>query len=78
VDVSVKGSVILAGAGVRAEQEADKRINAAQDERFRRVMYRFTNHIVSENLLINRKNILRLAYVAEIKTLLLVCRRAEV
>ena len=66
---------MLAGAGVGAEQEADKRIIAVQNERFRRVVYRFTNHIVSENLLINRENILRMAYIAEIKILLLVCRR---
>jgi hypothetical protein len=38
-------------------------------------MVRFTNHIVSENLLINRKNILRLAYIAEIKILLQTSRR---
>ena len=56
MDASVEGATTLAGAGVGAEQEADKRIIAAQDERFRRVIYRFTNHIVSENLLINREN----------------------
>jgi hypothetical protein len=60
VNVSVEGTAMLADVEVGAEQEADKRIIAAQDERFRRVMYRFTNHIVSENLLINRENILRL------------------
>ena len=47
---------MLAVAGFGAEQEADKRIIAAQDKRFRRVIYRFTNYIVSENLLINREN----------------------
>ena len=47
---------MLADAGVGVEQEADKRIIATQDERFRKVIYRFTNHIVSENLLINREN----------------------
>jgi hypothetical protein len=56
VEASVAGEAILAEAEVGAEQEADRRINAAQNERFRRVMYRFTNHIVSENLLINREN----------------------
>ena len=60
MDASVAGEAILTDAEVGAEQEADKRIIAAQDERFRRVMYRFTNHIVSENLLINRENLLRL------------------
>ena len=60
VEASVAGEAILAEAEVGAEQEADRRINAAQNERFRRVMYRFTNHIVSENLLINRENLLRL------------------
>ena len=50
VEASVAGEAILAEAEVGAEQEADRRINAAQNERFRRVMYRFTNHIVSENL----------------------------
>ena len=41
-------------------------------------MYRFTNHIVSENLLINRENILRIAHIDEIKILPLVCRRIHV
>jgi hypothetical protein len=50
MEASVAGEAILTDAEVGAEQEADKRIIAAQDERFRRVMYRFTNHIVSENL----------------------------
>jgi hypothetical protein len=56
VDASVAGEAMLAVAGFGAEQEADKRISAPQDKRFRRVIYRFTNHIVSENLLINREN----------------------
>ena len=60
MDVSVEGGAMLAEVGVGAEQEADKRIIAAQNERCRKVIYRFTNHIVSENLLINRENILRL------------------
>jgi hypothetical protein len=60
VDASVESEAMLAVADVGAEQEADKRISAAQNERFRRVIYRFTNHIVSENLLINRENMLRL------------------
>ena len=78
MEASVAGEAILAEAEVGAEQEADKRIIAAQNKRFRRVMYRFTNHIVSENLLINRENMLRIAHIDEIKALLLVGRRAEV
>ena len=77
MEASVEGEAMLADAGVGAEQEADKRIIAAQNKRFRRVMYRFTNHIVSENLLINRENILRISHIDEIKILLLVCRRIE-
>ncbi|MFZ1043581.1 MAG: hypothetical protein WCA79_03550 [Anaerolineales bacterium] len=75
MDVTVEIGAMLADAGVGAEQEADKRISAAQNERFRRVICRFTNYIVSENLLIIRENILQLAYIAEIKILLLLCRR---
>jgi hypothetical protein len=61
VDDSVKGGAILADAEVGAEQEADRKISAAQNERFRRVIYRFTNHIVSENILMSRENIFQLA-----------------
>ncbi len=56
MDASVESEAMFAVADVGAEQEADKRIIAAQDKRFRRVIYRFTNYIVSENLLINREN----------------------
>ena len=75
VKVSVEGAAMLADTGVGAEQDADRKISAAQNERVRRVIYRFTNHIVSENLLINRENILRIAHIDEIRILLLVCRR---
>ena len=52
---------MLADAGVGTEQEADKRISDRQNGRCRRVIYRLTNHIVSENLLMSRENILGLA-----------------
>ncbi len=60
MDASVESEAMFAVVDVGGEQDADKRISAAQNERFRRIIYRFTNHIVSENLLINRENILRL------------------
>lgn len=61
MDVLVKVGAMLVDAGVRVEQEVDKRISATQNEKCSRAIYRFTNHIVSENLLINRENIFQLA-----------------
>ena len=57
VDASVKVGAMSADTGVGTEQEADKRISDMQNERCKKVINRLTNHIVSENLLINHVNI---------------------